>query len=72
MVLKNVTLDVVAMAPQAVPPHVELLGYRNAGERKLPDLQPSDIAADRLVFATADRCAVLKRDPDGHYLLLDS
>jgi catechol 2,3-dioxygenase-like lactoylglutathione lyase family enzyme len=70
--VKNATLDVVAMAPQVLPPHVELLGYRNAGARKMPDVRPSDTAADRLVFATADRARVLKRDPDGHYLLLDS
>jgi len=70
--VKNVALDVVAMAPQAVPPHVELLGYRTAGERKMPDWRPSDIAADRLVFATEDRARRLMRDPDGHYLLLDS
>ena len=67
--VEDVTVDVVAMAPQTAPPHVELLGYRKIGERL--DLRPNDIAADRLVFATTDPTRALKQDPDGHYLLLD-
>ena len=69
--VKNATLDVVAMAPLAAPPHMELLGYHNAREREVVDWRPSGIVADRLVFATADRARGLKRDPDGHYLLVD-
>jgi catechol 2,3-dioxygenase-like lactoylglutathione lyase family enzyme len=67
----NVTVDVVAMAPRTVPPHVELLGYRSLRERPRIDMRPNDIAADRLVFSSPHDTLSLTQDPDGHFLLLD-
>ena len=65
--LAKVSVDVVALAPQAAAPHVELLGYRTPQGRAGPPRLLSDIATTRLVFR-AERAAGARvlRDPDGH------
>lgn len=68
--LEDVAVDVVAMRPAQAPPHVELLGYHGMAASG-SQTQPSDIAADRLVFDHSDGGLVLQRDPDGHFLLRD-
>jgi catechol 2,3-dioxygenase-like lactoylglutathione lyase family enzyme len=67
--LEETELEVVTLRPPHPSPHVELLGYRRP--RPIPcQWAPSDICADRLVFA-AESVLVLLRDPDGHVVLLD-
>ncbi len=67
--LADAHVDVLALRPQQPTPHVELLCYRHADFA--PPCAPGDIAADRLVFQTADGGLRLRRDPDGHVVLLD-
>ena len=82
--LDGPTVDVVALAPAEPAPHVELLGYRTPRGRTPRPLHLHDIAAARLVFATASplpgaattvlsdgTIVTLLRDPDGHVLLLE-
>jgi catechol 2,3-dioxygenase-like lactoylglutathione lyase family enzyme len=81
--LDGAIVDVVALAPQAASPHLELLGYRAPLGRRDRLTRPHDIQATRLVFAVdrisgtirsmqlADgRQAALLQDPDGHFLIL--
>jgi catechol 2,3-dioxygenase-like lactoylglutathione lyase family enzyme len=68
--LQRGMVDVVAMLPHGAPPHLELLGYPGTILPAVP-MVLADIAADRLVFAGAPGELVLRRDPDGHVLLLD-
>lgn len=63
-------VDVVAMVPAGAPPHVELLGYQGVVAATHP-ARPNDIAADRLVFRNSGSELIMRRDPDGHFLLLD-
>ncbi len=82
--LKDVAVDVVALAAASPAPHVELLGYRAPRGRASPMSGLSAIAASRLIFAAdaldgrdgvvtlgdgARVCMI--RDPDGHALLLE-
>lgn len=82
--LDEAAVEVISIVPECPAPHVELLGYRPPRSRTAPILRPSDIAASRLVFATAaldgekdvvtlaDGMRVcLIHDPDGHALLLE-
>ena len=63
--------DVVALAfAPRVPPHLELLHYRQPPGRSASGIGLNDIAADRLIFSTADDERLLRRDPDGHALVL--
>ncbi len=57
-------VDVIPMLPATPAPHLELLGYRTPRGKPAPTLQPNDVAATRIVWAS-DRAALL-RDPDGH------
>jgi catechol 2,3-dioxygenase-like lactoylglutathione lyase family enzyme len=71
--LDDVAVDVVALAPGAPGPHVELLHYRQPRGRNI-DFRPNDMLASRLVFATMRQQGAglaLLRDPDGHAVLLD-
>jgi len=69
--LTGALADVVALQPPQPKPHVELLHYR-APERGSPSgVAPPDIAADRIVFAGSGAGAFL-RDPDGHYIVIES
>lgn len=69
--LSGAEVDVVALAPPAATPHVELLGYRHPRGRPAPQEGPTAIAATRLVLEIAadDPGPVLRHDPDRHYLL---
>jgi catechol 2,3-dioxygenase-like lactoylglutathione lyase family enzyme len=64
-------VEVTALAPLQATPHLELLCYRQP-EPAAHELHPHDIAATRLVLQTRECRArpELRRDPDGHYLLL--
>jgi catechol 2,3-dioxygenase-like lactoylglutathione lyase family enzyme len=62
--LPDARVDVVPMNPEIVPPHLELLGYRNPRGRPARRLWANDVAASRIVWRS-DRDALL-RDPDGH------
>jgi catechol 2,3-dioxygenase-like lactoylglutathione lyase family enzyme len=71
--LSGVAVEVVALAPAQASPHVELLGYRSPTCRPNPPMQPSDIAATRLVLEVSGLSADARRliqDPDGHFLRL--
>lgn len=68
--LPGVEVDVVPMLPDRATPHLELLRYRQPRGRSAGQLQASDIAATRIVWA-ADRDQLV-RDPDGHLHLLRS
>ena len=68
--LDGVSVDVVALAPRAASPHVELLGYRTPAARAPIATAPADIASSRLVFASDDETRVLQ-DPDGHWILVE-
>jgi catechol 2,3-dioxygenase-like lactoylglutathione lyase family enzyme len=67
-------VDVIALAPINVTPHVELLYYRESASRRAHTSQSNDIDATRLIFeAEAPPLAVepthaLILDPDGHHL----
>ena len=69
--LANTIVDVVAMAPPAAPPHVELLCYHHAASRLHTEINANDIAADRLVFGGMGGSMRMEQDPDGHYLLFE-
>lgn len=67
-------LDVIALAPAAPTPHVELLCYRNRVERKA-SIRSNDSSATRLIFQRAaapgpEPADTLIFDPDGHHLLI--
>ena len=68
--LEDVAVEVVALNPAVPAPHVELLCYRRPQAIARP-YGPADICADRLVFAADDGKITLRRDPDGHVILLD-
>ncbi len=71
--LDGAVVDVVALAPRADTPHVELLGYRHPAGRPAGEDGPTAIAATRLMLECSDNGATehrLLRDADGHYLLL--
>ena len=55
--------DVVPMHPDGAPPHVELLHYHRAEERRMP-WAANDVAATRIVWDGTT--SALVRDPDGH------
>lgn len=67
----GVTVAVTALAPEAAPPHLELLAYQTPPVR--PGVTgPADTACTRsvLVPAEADRAGSMLLDPDGHRLML--
>ena len=69
--LDRVSVDVVALAPETGPPHLELLAYRHpqVGARQAAD--PRDVRATKTVFQVPGLAAPrLLRDPDQHWLLL--
>jgi catechol 2,3-dioxygenase-like lactoylglutathione lyase family enzyme len=66
--LAGAQVDVVALMPPIVTPHLELLAYRTPSPRVAEQAAANDVAATRIVWS-ADRDAVL-RDPDGHLHLL--
>jgi catechol 2,3-dioxygenase-like lactoylglutathione lyase family enzyme len=69
--LDAVQADVVALEfGERAPPHLELLHYRQPPGRLAPGIGLNDIAADRLIFSTAGDERLLRRDPDGHTLML--
>lgn len=69
-------VDVIALAPAATTPHVELLCYRSHARPQSAALRSNDVAATRLIFQAAPRLAVsidnsderIIQDPDGHHL----
>jgi catechol 2,3-dioxygenase-like lactoylglutathione lyase family enzyme len=69
--LAGAVVDVVALRPEKRMPHVELLHYRSPARGVFAEVQPADLAADRMVFATAGGEMALQRDPDGHFVLLE-
>jgi catechol 2,3-dioxygenase-like lactoylglutathione lyase family enzyme len=69
--LTGAVADVVALQPPQPKPHVELLHYRAPARRPASGVGPSDIAADRIVFAATGAAAFL-RDPDGHYIVIEA
>jgi catechol 2,3-dioxygenase-like lactoylglutathione lyase family enzyme len=63
--------DVVALEFEpGVPPHLELLHYRQPPGRSASGIGLNDIAADRLIFSTTSDKRLLRHDPDGHALVL--
>jgi catechol 2,3-dioxygenase-like lactoylglutathione lyase family enzyme len=69
--LDAVQADVVALeCGQRTPPHLELLHYRQPPGRPASGIGLNDIAADRLIFSTTGDERLLRRDPDGHVLML--
>lgn len=68
--LDDVAVDVVALNPPQPTPHLELLCYRKPIAEAVA-YAPADLCADRLVFRTEDGGMSLRRDPDGHMILLD-
>jgi catechol 2,3-dioxygenase-like lactoylglutathione lyase family enzyme len=69
--LDNVTVDVCALAPASVAPHLELLAYRAPRGRVATPIHQADIAATRLVFSAAPGTPpTLFHDPDAHAILL--
>jgi catechol 2,3-dioxygenase-like lactoylglutathione lyase family enzyme len=69
--LTGAVADVVALRPQWETPHVELLHYRAPARAALAAIQPANIAADRMIFESIGRETGLRRDPDGHFFILD-
>jgi len=69
--LPNAEVEVVGMGNAAGPPYIELLGYRGTAKHELSYIQPNDIAADRLVFATEANELSWMFDPDGHVVVMD-
>ena len=69
--LADAHVDVLALRPPQPTPHVELLCYRQSHDNFTLCCALNDIAADRLVFHTTDGGLRLRRDPDGHVVLLD-
>jgi catechol 2,3-dioxygenase-like lactoylglutathione lyase family enzyme len=68
--LADVAVDIVTLKAGPTPPHLELLGYQNPrGRARKTEL--NDIAADRLVISAAPGELSIRRDPDGHAVLLD-
>jgi catechol 2,3-dioxygenase-like lactoylglutathione lyase family enzyme len=66
--LSHVQVDVVALAPEAGSPHLELLGYRVPAVRPR---RPRAWPATRIVWEVDDaHTPELVHDPDGHALLL--
>jgi catechol 2,3-dioxygenase-like lactoylglutathione lyase family enzyme len=66
--LSHVQVDVVALAPEAGSPHLELLGYRVPAVRPR---RPRSWPATRIVWEVDDaHTPELVHDPDGHALLL--
>ena len=72
----HLEVNVLALAPPARTPHLELLCYENRPLQPALDLESNDVAATRIVFAASrsDKGAgefvrgELLRDPDGHHL----
>jgi catechol 2,3-dioxygenase-like lactoylglutathione lyase family enzyme len=62
--LDGVEVEVVPLRPAAMPPHLELLGYRHPRGTALGPVAPNDTAATRVVWRAGR--AELLRDPDGH------
>ena len=69
--LDGVQVEVVALAPEAPTPHLELLAYVQPSGRPNPAPRPTDIAATRTVLAVAGGPAELVQDPDGHWLMTE-
>lgn len=69
--LAGVSVDVVALLPARPTPHVELLGYRAPLAGAAAGYAPGDICADRLIFGAAEGGVRMRRDPDGHVILID-
>jgi len=69
--LAGAVADVVALHPKKPSPHVELLHYRAPARGRFAEVQPADIAADRMVFSTPGGERALQRDPDGHFILFE-
>jgi catechol 2,3-dioxygenase-like lactoylglutathione lyase family enzyme len=69
-------VEVTALTPRRVTPHLELLCYRSAMAHGSAGLRADDVAATRLIFEAADvsrghaaiRQALI--DPDGHHLVI--
>ncbi len=70
--LVRAQVQVVALSPREVPPHLELLCYQDAVADDGAPVQPDDVAATRLVFETDGPRAQPRhlRDPDGHHLVV--
>ncbi len=80
--LEAVQVEVVALDPRQVPPHVELLCYHtpaarageaaSGGTPTAGDLSCNDVAATRLVFESEKTAAPVRHllDPDGHRLIV--
>jgi catechol 2,3-dioxygenase-like lactoylglutathione lyase family enzyme len=67
--LTGAVADVVALQPPQATPHVELLHYRAPARGSPSVVAPSDIAADRMVFAGVEDKFL--QDPDGHYVVVE-
>jgi hypothetical protein len=70
---------VTALNPDHVPPHLELLCYRESGRAAPTELRANDVAATWLVFEPATQSSRPQRgglpicnlvDPDGHRLAI--
>ena len=69
--LDGVQVEVVALAPEAPTPHLELLAYVQPNGRANPAPRLTDIAATRTVLAVPGGPAELMQDPDGHWLMAE-
>jgi hypothetical protein len=70
-------VDVIAVRPTDVSPHIELLCYRSVAYDNVIAVKNNDIAATRLVLeTTSTNAAMISRraitDPDGHRLILST
>lgn len=63
--LDNPVANVVPMMPDKVPPHVELLHYRQPGGAPSDRPDVRDVSATRIVWEGGK--PALLRDPDGHF-----
>jgi catechol 2,3-dioxygenase-like lactoylglutathione lyase family enzyme len=63
--------DVVTLRLAAPTPHLELLHYRQPSPARPRPIAPGDLAATRLVLASATPGLLLRRDPDGHIVISD-
>ena len=79
--LDHPVVDVIAMRAERSTPHLELLSYRNSGDRSPLHLQANDVAATCLVFESDGRWMQqgmpripprTQLDPDGHHLAIVS
>jgi len=69
--LQDTQADVVTLRLAAPTPHLELLHYRQPSPARPRPIAPGDLTATRLVLHSATPGFSLRRDPDGHIIIID-